>query len=523
MEAETKPQIKTNPELNSETKINSSDSNSVTLSSSSSKNKSNYPSFSKLLEGVVMAANSAISSDPPVKTTDFQGQYGMSHQEALANITAKAAQAHPEVQLQAADTKPLIKSFPKDKVEEPEIKIMNSSCNADNSPDETPKTPISDGYSWRKYGQKQVKSSGSSRSYYRCTDLSCCAKKKVQHLDVSGKIIDVVYKGEHNHKPPQNLKGSSRKKDYAPLALNKYSIQSLDSPNSLACEQELKQLVPSSHECLDSNLKCAAETPSRDAEEKHIETVDITPRPKCELAIVPVVEDHSGLRSETPSEHVMIDPMKVLDVAPLKKRRIKERSKACSEPVYRTFKDPKIVTHEAEGGGMLNDGYRWRKYGQKMVKGNPNPRSYYRCSSAGCPVRKHVERATDNSTAIVVTYEGQHDHDVPIPKRQYYVASANAMASGANMLLHKTEIKPQSRGSSEERLDKTEIKSQSQGSSEEQLDKTDIKSQPPGAVEERPKDMDSDLGEEKASEAGADKVLESARTLLSIGIELKSC
>uniref|UniRef100_A0A803LBX4 WRKY domain-containing protein n=1 Tax=Chenopodium quinoa TaxID=63459 RepID=A0A803LBX4_CHEQI len=491
MEAETKPQIKTNPELNSETKINSSDSNSVTLSSSSSKNKSNYPSFSKLLEGVVMAANSAISSDPPVKTTDFQGQYGMSHQEALANITAKAAQAHPEVQLQAADTKPLIKSFPKDKVEEPEIKIMNSSCNADNSPDETPKTPISDGYSWRKYGQKQVKSSGSSRSYYRCTDLSCCAKKKVQHLDVSGKIIDVVYKGEHNHKPPQNLKGSSRKKDYAPLALNKYSIQSLDSPNSLAFLY-------------------------------YVYLLDLI-RPKCELAIVPVVEDHSGLRSETPSEHVMIDPMKVLDVAPLKKRRIKERSKACSEPVYRTFKDPKIVTHEAEGGGMLNDGYRWRKYGQKMVKGNPNPRSYYRCSSAGCPVRKHVERATDNSTAIVVTYEGQHDHDVPIPKRQYYVASANAMASGANMLLHKTEIKPQSRGSSEERLDKTEIKSQSQGSSEEQLDKTDIKSQPPGAVEERPKDMDSDLGEEKASEAGADKVLESARTLLSIGIELKSC
>ncbi|XP_022735300.1 probable WRKY transcription factor 57 [Durio zibethinus] len=65
----------------------------------------------------------------------------------------------------------------------------------------------------------------------------------------------------------------------------------------------------------------------------------------------------------------------------------------------------------------LEDGYRWRKYGQKAVKNSPFPRSYYRCTNSKCTVKKRVERSSEDPTIVITTYEGQHcHHSVAFPR-----------------------------------------------------------------------------------------------------------
>ncbi|KAL3142884.1 hypothetical protein ABBQ38_003173 [Trebouxia sp. C0009 RCD-2024] len=73
----------------------------------------------------------------------------------------------------------------------------------------------------------------------------------------------------------------------------------------------------------------------------------------------------------------------------------------------------KEILRVVTDGDSYDDGYRWRKYGQKVVKGNEHPRSYYKCTAQGCLVRKHVEVSGSNPNQLVTTYEGMHNHPIP--------------------------------------------------------------------------------------------------------------
>ncbi|KAL6554811.1 WRKY Transcription Factor [Orobanche gracilis] len=90
-----------------------------------------------------------------------------------------------------------------------------------------------------------------------------------------------------------------------------------------------------------------------------------------------------------------------LGISAVKMKKMKARRK---------IREPRFCFKTMSDVDVLDDGYKWRKYGQKVVKNTQHPRSYYRCTRDDCRVKKRVERLVDDPRMVITTYEGRHVH-----------------------------------------------------------------------------------------------------------------
>lgn len=253
-----------------------------------------------------------------------------------------------------------------------------------------------DGYNWRKYGQKHVKGNEFIRSYYKCTHPNCQAKKQLQQSN-NGHITDSICIGQHNHPRPQ-----------------------LNSTVSVECVLPIVEQTPPKPSLADVEDKTSIEQGCMPQQIKPLQSIPTT-------KVSPVIElkaAHLQLTKAKNQAHGNEDPES--------KRLKKNNSNADATGVDMSTCESRVVVQTSSEVDLVNDGYRWRKYGQKLVKGNTNPRSYYRCSNPGCPVKKHVERASHDSKIVITTYEGQHDHEIPPARTVTHNAATNTHTTTTN-------------------------------------------------------------------------------------------
>ncbi|XP_052195853.1 probable WRKY transcription factor 4 [Diospyros lotus] len=346
----------------------------------------------------------------------LQSPFGMTHQQALAQVTAQAALSQSYMHIQdecqpsaaTASAESLTHHQPSASnttmsqqicpvISEPENLRMESSGASQSErkslpPPATVDKPGNDGYNWRKYGQKQVKASEYPRSYYRCTHLNCPVKKKVER-NLDGQIIEIIYKGQHDHELPQSNKRAKDSIDVNPIMDSQAGAEL-----SLQGETEMNRSNETSHSHLERDRSCTQLIPIQ----------------------LPGSSDFSEIGD------VEARPDESNDDEPNSKRRNTEVGKSEPTSSHRTVTEPRIVVQTRSEVDLLDDGYKWRKYGQKVVKGNLHPRSYYKCTTVGCNVRKHVERASTDPKAVVTTYEGKHNHDIPAARRSSHSTANNS-------------------------------------------------------------------------------------------------
>lgn len=306
--------------------------------------------------------------------------------------------------------------------------------------------PAADGYNWRKYGQKQVKGSEYPRSYYKCTHPNCPVKKKVERSQ-EGHITEIIYKGAHNHPKPLPNRRSALGSSNSVSDMQLENSEQAGNGAGADCDPVWTnvQRGNGAADWRNDNPEVTSSTTLGTEFGNGASSVQAQNGNQFESG--DAIDGSSTFSNDEEEDDrgthgsVSLGYDGEGDESESKRRKIESYATDMSGAT-RAIREPRVVVQTTSEVDILDDGYRWRKYGQKVVKGNPNPRSYYKCTSAGCTVRKHVERASHDLKSVITTYEGKHNHDVPAARNSSHVNGVTGtlpMQPAAQSHVHRPE------------------------------------------------------------------------------------
>ncbi|KAG5049728.1 hypothetical protein JHK85_010831 [Glycine max] len=219
--------------------------------------------------------------------------------------------------------------------------------------------------------------------------------------------VEQETKDSSDQKVNNNNDHQREESDLVSLSLGRLPTRNNEKVNNKPLKEEEKE----DKEGLSLGLDCKFETSKSGSTTEHLpnqspnNSVEEVPKEEAAGESWPQRKGHKTARDTTGEDEVS-------QQNPAKKARVCVRARCDT--------------------ATMNDGCQWRKYGQKISKGNPCPRAYYRCTVApSCPVRKQVQRCAQDMSILMTTYEGNHNHPLPLSA----TAMASTISAAASMLL----------------------------------------------------------------------------------------
>ncbi|CAK9177798.1 unnamed protein product [Ilex paraguariensis] len=128
---------------------------------------------------------------------------------------------------------------------------------------------------------------------------------------------------------------------------------------------------------------------------------------------VNLLSSPSGLHNPLLSEGISMATENLMAEDDMNNNKVKRRAGGRNGKSTR----PRFAFQTRSADDILDDGFRWRKYGQKAVKNSIYPRSYYRCTHHTCNVKKQAQEE------VYTTGTGKNGTNPIIQDYEFYSAT----------------------------------------------------------------------------------------------------
>ncbi|PKU68937.1 putative WRKY transcription factor 26 [Dendrobium catenatum] len=245
-----------------------------------------------------------------------------------------------------------------------------------------------DDYKWRKYATNYIHKIKKFRSYLRCVNKNCKARKKMDWPLNDPNNIDISYEGHHSHRCMESMASSETtiigKEEEAK---EKNVAEERNNRTMTIQEDDYKWRKDGTHyihtikkfrsylRCVNKNCKARKKM---DWSLNDPNNIDIS---------------YEGYHNHRCNESMASSETTII---------IEEQGQ--EQNIALAFNNALIV--------IPKDDYKWDKHGQKFIISIQKNRSYFRCANRNCKARKKVDWPPNELDSLYISYEGDHNHKV---------------------------------------------------------------------------------------------------------------